>query len=389
MKKIATIIGHAYYVSSPDAATISTPDGVVLIEVIPGIQASFVAPQESVLCSADSAQITAAASSGGSGGSSSGGATSEMYHHMEDSTKHTSQPEKDHWNSAVQPETLNQLLNTSKEKTEQSSAGTAALSAHLITLAAPRVPVGSLKTLSLRCRDDHPEYLADPVFLALYEQSEDGADFVKVGVSTEAVQQVVGGSQSWSFEGVSLHGRVLRIQPVKSADDPFVAQGSVVLGLKGFNTADGSTCDALAYLPEYTFTYDALVSRFSPAEHAENEDIHINAEEKKALHNIVENPPHDGKDGAPGAKGDPGDPGPAGADGQPGKNGVTFTPSVSDDGTLSWSNDGELDNPPSVNIKGADGAPGKDAELTEEQQQAIQFIVTNQEAIQALIDAQA
>ena len=35
--------------------------------------------------------------------------------------------------------------------------------------------------------------------------------------------------------------------------------------------------------------------------------------------------------------------------------GVTFTPTVSDDGLLSWSNDGGKENPPSVNIKGPKG----------------------------------
>lgn len=48
-----------------------------------------------------------------------------------------------------------------------------------------------------------------------------------------------------------------------------------------------------------------------------------------------------------------------GADGPPG---ATFTPSVSSDGTLSWTNDGGLENPAPVNIKGADGEPGKDGE---------------------------
>ena len=48
------------------------------------------------------------------------------------------------------------------------------------------------------------------------------------------------------------------------------------------------------------------------------------------------------------------------------RNGFTFTPSVSSDGTLSWSNDGGLNNPNSVNIKGPQGLkgdkgdPGKD-----------------------------
>lgn len=44
--------------------------------------------------------------------------------------------------------------------------------------------------------------------------------------------------------------------------------------------------------------------------------------------------------------------------GKDGKNGATFTPTVSDDGTLSWENDGELPNPKSVNIQGKEGKVG-------------------------------
>ena len=51
-----------------------------------------------------------------------------------------------------------------------------------------------------------------------------------------------------------------------------------------------------------------------------------------------------------------------------GLNGTTYTPSVSADGVISWTNDGEKDNPEPVNIKGPkgdtgpQGAPGKDGE---------------------------
>lgn len=38
--------------------------------------------------------------------------------------------------------------------------------------------------------------------------------------------------------------------------------------------------------------------------------------------------------------------------------GVTFTPSVSDDGLISWTNDGNKDNPPSMSIKGQKGDTG-------------------------------
>lgn len=47
-----------------------------------------------------------------------------------------------------------------------------------------------------------------------------------------------------------------------------------------------------------------------------------------------------------------------GAAGSNGEDGATFTPSVDNNGNLSWTNDKGLANPPSVNIKGATGASG-------------------------------
>lgn len=41
-----------------------------------------------------------------------------------------------------------------------------------------------------------------------------------------------------------------------------------------------------------------------------------------------------------------------------GLHGATFTPSVSEDGDLSWSNNAGLKNPETVNIKGPKGEPG-------------------------------
>ena len=99
-----------------------------------------------------------------------------------------------------------------------------------------------------------------------------------------------------------------------------------------------------------------------------------------------------GPKGAPGQKGDTGAKGETGARGQPGpkgdsfqtvveddgngnitiraltteetgtsgQNGYTFTPSVSPDGIISWTNDGGLVNPEPVNIKGPAGPAGAD-----------------------------
>lgn len=47
-----------------------------------------------------------------------------------------------------------------------------------------------------------------------------------------------------------------------------------------------------------------------------------------------------------------------GKDGINGENGVTFTPSVDNEGKLSWTNNGNLDNPETKNIKGPKGEPG-------------------------------
>ena len=42
-----------------------------------------------------------------------------------------------------------------------------------------------------------------------------------------------------------------------------------------------------------------------------------------------------------------------------GEQGYTFTPSVSEDGTLSWTNNGDLENPNPVNIRGPQGEAGE------------------------------
>ena len=59
-----------------------------------------------------------------------------------------------------------------------------------------------------------------------------------------------------------------------------------------------------------------------------------------------------------GPQGDPGSPGTPGSPGSQGADGTTFTPSVSAEGVISWTNDGGKQNPPSVNIKGPQGAQG-------------------------------
>jgi hypothetical protein len=65
-----------------------------------------------------------------------------------------------------------------------------------------------------------------------------------------------------------------------------------------------------------------------------------------------------GDTGPAGPTGETGPQGPAGQNGQDGSDGVTFTPSVSAAGVISWTNDGGKTNPQSVNIKGPQGETG-------------------------------
>lgn len=66
-----------------------------------------------------------------------------------------------------------------------------------------------------------------------------------------------------------------------------------------------------------------------------------------------------GPQGLQGEQGIQGIQGPAGTNGTNGENGATFIPTVSDTGDLSWTNDKGLDNPATVNIKGPQGPQGK------------------------------
>ena len=69
-----------------------------------------------------------------------------------------------------------------------------------------------------------------------------------------------------------------------------------------------------------------------------------------------------GAQGEQGPKGDPGETGPQGNPGEKGETGPYFTPAVDAEGNLSWSNNGSLENPQTVNIKGPQGEPGPQGE---------------------------
>lgn len=77
--------------------------------------------------------------------------------------------------------------------------------------------------------------------------------------------------------------------------------------------------------------------------------------EQNAIFNFVLEP---GPQGIQGVQGEQGATGPEGPQGEQGETGPYFTPSVSANGELSWTNNGGLVNPPNVNIQGPKGDTG-------------------------------
>lgn len=73
-----------------------------------------------------------------------------------------------------------------------------------------------------------------------------------------------------------------------------------------------------------------------------------------------------GPQGPQGMQGEKGEQGPTGATGPKGDTGTTFTPSVSAEGIISWTNDGGAQNPSAVNIRGPQGPQGEQGDQGEQ-----------------------
>ena len=85
--------------------------------------------------------------------------------------------------------------------------------------------------------------------------------------------------------------------------------------------------------------------------------VEASGEDTSKIFNFVFGIPKGAK-GDTGEKGAKGDTGEQGIQGPKGDTGPYFTPAVSDEGIISWSNNGGLDNPASVSIKGPQGNTG-------------------------------
>lgn len=131
-----------------------------------------------------------------------------------------------------------------------------------------------------------------------------------------------------------------------------------VKGEKGERGEKGETGKGFHILGTYA-TAEALAAAVTDAEQGDFYNVGAAAPYTIYMWDDAQGWQNQGKlQGPSGAKGDTGATGATGAAGKDGANGATFTPAVSEDGTLSWTNDKSLANPESVNIRGPKGETG-------------------------------
>ena len=131
-----------------------------------------------------------------------------------------------------------------------------------------------------------------------------------------------------------------------------------VKGEKGERGEKGETGKGFHILGTYA-TAEALAAAVTDAEQGDFYNVGAAAPYTIYMWDDAQGWQNQGKlQGPSGAKGDTGATGATCAAGKDGANGATFTPAVSEDGTLSWTNDKSLANPESVNIRGPKGETG-------------------------------
>ena len=168
----------------------------------------------------------------------------------------------------------------------------------------------------------------NPLYLTLWEESPDGSSEWRFRACSKPATVQGGHGTTFAFEpSLIITGKGIRFGCVAPPTSQWPDDNSifvpVLMGIRDTDLDDeswsqGEDGSQYYYVPTHQLTYTPLPIAVS------------------------------GKDGQDGQ------------DGKDGKNGVTFTPHMSSDGTLTWTNDGNLPNPDPVSLVGPQGPPGKD-----------------------------
>lgn len=134
--------------------------------------------------------------------------------------------------------------------------------ARYVQLAAAHVPEGVLLKVVIACRQTSSGiYTKTARFLGIWERSEDGASWDKLGASVNAVAQVQGVDSVWLFAGdFALSGREVRLCLLEGPEDPWSVDS--VLGIRTSPVSDGSCIyynSELPVLPQLSFFCEGQV----------------------------------------------------------------------------------------------------------------------------------
>lgn len=219
--------------------------------------------------------------------------------------------------------------------------GASDFNARYLQLGSRYVRAGKLRAVTLTCRAGaNNEIAMEALYLGVWEKNEADDGYTRLGASSAAEAQVVGQAKEWQFDDLPISGRPLRFAFLTEAEGVWPSDWKL-FGVRVF-ARDGGDAESKivgknggdnAFVAVATLSVLApgVEPRFAAAEHAADAVAHLTQEEHEGLTGLLENPPQDG----------------------------------------------------------ADGAPGKDAELTAEQTEALQFIIDNKSALEQLIAAQS
>ncbi len=200
---------------------------------------------------------------------------------------------------------VEEALTDPVEASLETPEGTSNYECFGVFLAPKYVPVGNLRKVSMPTRKTRPSSSDWPgqAYLLIQEATEDGEDWVTVAVSQNAVAQVWGQVCEWVFDGETLHGRKLRMRLVTDPENRVWDMEHETeywrWGLQVFEREEGDEVSGIflypqhperntAYVPHIEWSYEARVAKFTPLEHASDEELHLRDGERAKWNKAAE-----------------------------------------------------------------------------------------------------
>ncbi len=175
------------------------------------------------------------------------------------------------------------LTSHTEEDVRSTPNGTDNATAHYIELDAAHSPKGTLRSIAIRCGTSTATGMTTaPLYLAVWELAEGSAtQYELAGVSSNTATQAINTTPEWTFEGVELHGRGLRLIATTDAAQP--DNRTAMLRLRCSTSRDESACyynnSRSAIIPKVTLTATRRVLRFASAtalaEHEQDATVHV------------------------------------------------------------------------------------------------------------------